>query len=76
MGFLLTRYAKDEEAPESETDVSSVAAEAFAALLAMPAAQLADVYPLDREHANGFRGLTGITLDLDRFDYFLEAVAD
>ncbi|MGF0175140.1 DUF7683 domain-containing protein [Streptomyces sp. Marseille-Q5077] len=76
MGFLLTRYAKDEDRPESETDVSSVAAEAFGALLAMPAAQLTDVYPLGPEHADGFRGLTGITLDLDRFEYFLEAVAD
>ncbi|MFC8092075.1 hypothetical protein [Streptomyces sp. NPDC057301] len=72
------RQEATEETSVSDSGASSslAYAEAFAALLAMPAAQLADVYPLDREHADGFRGLTGITLGLDRFDYFLEAVAD
>ncbi|MFE6619286.1 hypothetical protein [Streptomyces sp. NPDC057740] len=38
--------------------------------------QLADVYPLTREHAERVRQLTGITLDLETYDYFLEPEAD
>ena len=50
--------------------------EAFARLLEIPAARLTDVYPLQREHAAGFGRLTGMALDLDRFEYFLEVEAD
>lgn len=76
MRFLVARYSQDEDTPQSVTDVSSVGADAFAGLLEIPAARLTDVYPLRREHADGFRRLTGVTLDLDRFVYFLEAEAD
>ncbi|MER6423504.1 hypothetical protein [Streptomyces sp. NPDC001137] len=76
MRFLVTRYAQDEDTPRSVTDVSSVGAGAFAALLEIPAARLTDVYPLQREHADGFHRLTGLALDLDRFVYFLEVAAD
>ncbi|GAA3844652.1 hypothetical protein GCM10022403_090690 [Streptomyces coacervatus] len=75
MRLLVARYAKDEDTPESVTDVSSVGADAFAALLALPAARLIDVYPLQREHVDGFRHLTGMALDLDQFEYFLEVEA-
>ncbi|MFF6876828.1 hypothetical protein ACFY9S_16120 [Streptomyces sp. NPDC012474] len=76
MIFLVTRYPKDEDLPDSSTDVTAVGAEAFGELLGMPANQLADVYPLTREHAARFQQLTGITLDLEKYDYFLEPEAD
>ncbi|MEU0965189.1 hypothetical protein ABZ357_07000 [Streptomyces sp. NPDC005917] len=76
MRYLVARYAKDEDTPESVTDVSSVGADAFAGLLAMPADRLTDVYPLGPEHVAGFHRLTGMALDLDRFEYFLEMEAD
>ncbi|MFF4363873.1 hypothetical protein [Streptomyces sp. NPDC001604] len=76
MRFLVTRYARDEDTPQSVTDVSSVGAEAFARLLEVPAARLTDVYPLQRQHADGFQRLTGVTLDLESFAYFLEVEAD
>ncbi|MFE9022075.1 hypothetical protein ACFYNL_26430 [Streptomyces sp. NPDC007808] len=76
MTFLVTRYAKADDTPDAETDVSSVDAEAFARLLGIPVSRLADVYPLKPEHSAGLRELTGMDLDLDRFDYFLEVAAD
>ncbi|MFF4589114.1 hypothetical protein [Streptomyces sp. NPDC001388] len=76
MRFLLTRYGKDEDFPDLSTDVTAVGAEAFGALLGMPAEQLADVYPLKQEHAERFRLLTGVALDLEKYDYFLEPEAD
>lgn len=76
MRFLVARYAKDEDTPESLSDVTSVGAEAFAALLGIPAARLTDVYPLEPEHADEFHRLTGVDLDLERFEYFLEVEAD
>ncbi|MBX9394914.1 hypothetical protein K4749_15225 [Streptomyces sp. TRM72054] len=76
MIFLVTRYAKDEDFPDSSTDVTAVGAEAFGELLGMPADQLADVYPLKEEHAERFQQLTGIALDLEKYDYFLEPEAD
>lgn len=75
MSFLVARYAKDEDTPESVIDVSSVDADALAELLEVPAGRFTDVYPLKPQHADVFRRLTGIQLDLDRFDYFLEVVA-
>ncbi|MGY5007550.1 DUF7683 domain-containing protein [Streptomyces sp. 900105755] len=74
--YLVARYAKDEDTPETVTDVSPVGADAFAELLAVPADRLTDVYPLRPEHADGLHRLTGVALDLDRFEYFLEAEAD
>ncbi|MFC9127634.1 hypothetical protein ACFT4A_12370 [Streptomyces sp. NPDC057099] len=76
MVFLVTRYRKDEDIPDSSTDVTATGAEAFGELLGMPADQLVDVYPLTREHAARVRRLTGITLDLKTYDYFLEPEAD
>ncbi|MGW1953842.1 DUF7683 domain-containing protein [Streptomyces sp. NPDC001920] len=76
MTFLVTRYAKTEDTPDAEIDVSSAGAEAFARLLGIPVSRLADVYPLKPEHAAGLYELTGLDLDLDRFDYFLEVAAD
>ncbi|MER6463027.1 DUF7683 domain-containing protein [Streptomyces sp. NPDC001288] len=75
MRYLVACYAKDEDTPESVTDVSSVGVHALGRLLAIPAHQLTDVHPLRPEHADGFRRLTGLALDLDRFEYFLEVEA-
>lgn len=74
--FLVVRYRKDDDYPDSSTDVTSVGAEAFGELLGMPPEQLADVYPLTQEHAERVQQLTGIKLDLERYDYFLETEAD
>ncbi|KMS74717.1 hypothetical protein ACM01_12350 [Streptomyces viridochromogenes] len=74
--FLIVRYLKDEERPDATTDVTEVGGEAFGELLGMPPEQLADVYPLTHKHAERVRQLTGITLDLETYDYFLETEAD
>jgi hypothetical protein len=74
--FLVVRYLKDEDHPDSSTDVTAVGAEAFGELLGMPPEQLADVYPLTQEHAERVQQLTGIALDLAKYDYFLETEAD
>jgi len=42
----------------------------------MPPEQLADVYPLRQEHAERVQQLTGIALDLEKYEYFLEIEAD
>jgi len=76
MKFLVTRYLKDEDSPDSSTDVTEAGADAFADLLRIPADQLADVYPLKEEQAERFRELTGIALDLGKYEYFLETEAD
>ncbi len=73
--LLVVRYLKDDDLPDSTTDVTAVGAEAFGGLLGMPPEQLADVYPLTHEHAERVRQLTGITLDLEKYDYFLEPEA-
>ncbi|KUL37998.1 DUF7683 domain-containing protein [Streptomyces regalis] len=74
--FLVVRYLKDDDLPDSSTDVTAVGAEAFGELLGMPADHLVDVYPLTQEHAERVRQLTGIALDLEKYDYFLEPEAD
>ncbi|MER6122211.1 hypothetical protein ABT173_05875 [Streptomyces sp. NPDC001795] len=76
MRFLVARYAKDEDSPDSVTDVSSAGVDAFSALLGIPPSGLTDVYPLGQEHAEAFRRLTGMGLDLDHYEYFLEVEAD
>lgn len=78
MGLRLpiVRYPKDEDRPDSVTDVTAVGAQTFGELLGIPPEQLADVYPLTREHAERVRQLTGIALDLHTYDYFLEVEAD
>ncbi|WP_053849496.1 hypothetical protein [Streptomyces sp. NRRL B-24085] len=73
MRFLVTRYLKDEDFPDSSTDITAVGLDALTDFLGMPAEHLADVYPLKQEDAERFRHLTGITLDLEKYEYFLEA---
>ncbi|MEY9992245.1 hypothetical protein ABIE67_004277 [Streptomyces sp. V4I8] len=68
----LVRYLKDEDWPDSITDVTAVGAAAFGELLGERPDHLVHVYPLTQEHAERVRQLTGITLDLEKYDYFLE----
>ncbi len=74
--FLVTCYPKDGDQPLSSTDVTAVGSEAWGELLGMAPEQLADVYPLTQEHAERVQQLTGIALDLEKYEYFLETEAD
>ncbi|MEU0947356.1 hypothetical protein ABZ379_32285 [Streptomyces canus] len=47
-----------------------------AELLGIPLEQLVNADPLTQEHAERVRQLTGITLDLAKYDYFLDPSAD
>ncbi|MFC4505855.1 MULTISPECIES: DUF7683 domain-containing protein [Streptomyces] len=76
MIILVTRYTKDGDFPDSTMDVTTAGAEAFADLLGVPADTLTEVYPLRQKHAERFQQLTGIPLDLEKYDYFLEPGAD
>ncbi|MGC0357306.1 hypothetical protein RKD25_004595 [Streptomyces sp. SAI-124] len=67
---------KDDEHPLSSTDVTAVGAEAWGELLGMAPEQLADVYPLTEQHAARVKELTDMTLDLEKYDYFLETEED
>ena len=70
--FLVTCYPNDGDQPLSSTDVTADGAEAWGELLGMAPTQLTDVYPLTQKHAERVRQLTGITLDLERYEYFLD----
>lgn len=70
--YTITRYPKDGDSPDSSVDVTAVGGAAWAELVAIPLEELANVYPLTREHAERVRQLTGITLDLENYEYFLE----
>ncbi|WP_432137321.1 MULTISPECIES: DUF7683 domain-containing protein [unclassified Streptomyces] len=76
MILLLTRYTKDGDLPDATTDVTAVGAEALGAVLGVPADRLVDVYPLTRAHAARLQQLTGIPLDPETYDYFLEPGAE
>jgi hypothetical protein len=74
--FLVTCYPKDGDKPLSTTDASAVGAEAWGEVLGMAPEQLTDVYPLTQEHAERVQQLTGIALDLEKYEYFLETEED
>ncbi|MET7735628.1 hypothetical protein ABZT02_30305 [Streptomyces sp. NPDC005402] len=74
--YNITRYPRDGEFPDSSVDVTAAGGAAWAELLATPLEQLVNVYPLTQEHAERVRDLTGITLDLETYDYFLEPERD
>ena len=74
--YSLVRYPKDDDYPDATTDVTAVGGQAWAELLTTPLEQLANVYPLTQQHAERVRQLTGITLDLERYEYFLEPTED
>ncbi|MET7690903.1 hypothetical protein ABZT06_23485 [Streptomyces sp. NPDC005483] len=70
--YTLSRYPKDGDSLDSTVDVTAAGGQAWADLLATPLEQLVNVYPLTREHTEQVRELTGITLDLENYEYFLE----
>ncbi|MFF0015768.1 hypothetical protein [Streptomyces sp. NPDC005374] len=74
--YILVRYPKGDDSPDSSTDVTAVGGEAWAELLGTTPEQLTDVYPLTQEHAERVRQFTGITLKPETYDYFLEPEQD
>ncbi|MFL5999195.1 MAG: hypothetical protein ACJ736_33725 [Streptomyces sp.] len=74
--YSLVRYPQDDDYPDATTDVTAVGGQAWAELMATPLDQLVHVYPLTQKHAERVRELTGITLDLEAYDYFLEPAED
>jgi hypothetical protein len=76
MRFVVARYEKDADSPDSVTDLSTVDVNAVSAMLGVPAAELTDVYPLEKPHRRELQRLTGVGLDLEHHEYFLEVLAD
>ena len=76
MRFAISRFPKDDEFLESSVDVTSVGVDALADLVGIPPAELIGDVPLTQEHAERVRQLTGMTLDLEKYDYFLDLSAD
>ncbi|MEV0371712.1 hypothetical protein AB0I10_18090 [Streptomyces sp. NPDC050636] len=76
MRILVTTYRKDSDFPEDETDVSGIGVEVAASIVGIPADRFLDGYLLDESQAATLGKLTGITFDLDSYEYFLEAEAD
>lgn len=74
--YLVTQYPKDGDQPLSSTDATAIGAQAWGELLGMAPELLTDVYPLTQEHAERVQQLTGIALDLEKYEYFLETEAD
>ncbi|SFE98913.1 DUF7683 domain-containing protein [Streptomyces mirabilis] len=76
MRFVVARYEKDADSPDSVTDLSTVDVNAVSAMLGVPAAELTDVHPLEKPHRSELQRLAGVGLDLERYEYFLEVLAD
>ncbi|MFD7003740.1 hypothetical protein ACFWA5_47785 [Streptomyces mirabilis] len=76
MRFVVARYEKDADSPDSVTDLSTVDVNAVSAMLGVPGAELTDVYPLEKPHRSELQRLTRVDLDLDHYEYFLEVLAD
>jgi hypothetical protein len=74
--FLISRYANGADTPDSVADIFALSLDDVSELLGIPPARVTDVYPLKGARADAFRRLTGIGLDLDRYEYFLEVEAD
>ncbi|MFE0098838.1 hypothetical protein [Streptomyces sp. NPDC059009] len=74
MKILITVYRKNSDFPERELDVSGIGLEATADVMGIPADRLVDVYPLEGSRAAALGRLADVRLDLDSYEYFLEAV--
>jgi hypothetical protein len=68
----ISRYPKDDEFLDSSVDVTAVGLDVLADLVGMTPDELVGDVPLTQEHAERVRQLTGITLDLERYEYFLD----
>jgi hypothetical protein len=76
MRFAISRYPKDGDFLDSSVDVTAVGLDALADLVGIPLAELVGDVPLTLEHAERVRQLTGITLDLETYEYFLDPSFD
>lgn len=76
MRLAISRFPKDDEFLDSSIDVTAAGVDVLADLVGIPPAELVGDVPLTEEHAERVRQLTGITLDLEKYDYFLDPSAD
>jgi hypothetical protein len=74
--LAISRFPKDDEFLDSSVDVTAVGLDALADLVGIAPGELIGDVPLTEEHAERVRQLTGITLDLETYDYFLEPEQD
>ncbi|MFE3036276.1 hypothetical protein ACFXKY_32065 [Streptomyces canus] len=72
MRIAVSRYPKHGEFLDASVDVTAVGVDALAALVGIRPAELVGDVPLTQVHAERVRQLTGITLDLEKYDYFLD----
>ncbi|MET8078995.1 hypothetical protein [Streptomyces sp. NPDC005303] len=72
MRLAISRYPKDGEFLDSSVDVTAVGVDVLADLVGMGPDELVGDVPLTEEHAERVRQLTGIALDLEKYDYFLD----
>ncbi|MFI6441622.1 hypothetical protein [Streptomyces sp. NPDC050759] len=70
--LAISRFPKDDEFLDSSVDVTAVGVDVLADLVGIPPDELVGDVPLTQEHAERVRQLTGITLDLETYDYFLD----
>ncbi|KUN69814.1 hypothetical protein AQJ46_18800 [Streptomyces canus] len=70
--LAISRFPKDDEFLDSSVDVTAVGVDALADLVGIVPDELVGDVPLTEEHAERVRQLTGITLDLETYDYFLD----
>ena len=73
MRFVLTSYAKHDDFPSSEIDVSFLGEEYIASLKGIPTSSWTDVYPVDVKKIDELGQRLHVILDAQLFDYFVEA---
>ncbi|MFJ9147129.1 hypothetical protein ACIRP7_03450 [Streptomyces sp. NPDC102270] len=76
MRLAISRFPKDGEFLDSSVDVTAVGLDVLADLVGIAPDELIGDVPLTEEHAERVRQLTGITLDLEKYEYFLDPSAD
>ncbi|MGG8408212.1 DUF7683 domain-containing protein [Streptomyces sp. 12297] len=77
MIFLIARYDKDADFTDDRWDITHLGAPALREVFALaPGDDIGDVHRIAPEHVPALTGLTGITFDLDTYEYFLEPEAD
>ncbi|WP_405799370.1 hypothetical protein [Streptomyces sp. NBC_01506] len=69
----MTAYAKGDDFPSSEIDVTHLGAGYLASLTGVPASSLTDVYPVDAKKIDELGKRLNSILDAELFDYFVEA---
>ncbi|MFI0512523.1 hypothetical protein ACH3Y9_20780 [Streptomyces sp. WSLK1-5] len=72
MRLSISRFPRDGEFLDSTVDVTAVGVAVLADLVGIAPSELVGDVPLTEEHVERVRRLTGIALDLEKFDYFLE----